>query len=120
MSAGKLLDKLEGGIASLRQTLEENDGSTLKTLKTSAIQGFESVKDAFSQNEKAQSVVNDIRKHLDDLEEAVKKGDRELSDKFLGAAERKLKEYKEKHCFKQDGTKKEPPKQIDEPPVDKD
>lgn len=118
MSTGKLLEKLEGGIASLRQSLEENEGSTLKTLKTSAMQGIENVKDAFSQNEKAQNVVNDIRKHIDDLEEAVKKEDRKLSDKLLSAAEKKLKEYKEKHCCKQEDTKQEPPKQITGPPAE--
>lgn len=120
MNTDKLLGKLEDGIASLRQAIEENDGSALKTLKTSAKQGFENVKEAFTQNEKAQKAVADIKKHVDDLEEAVKKGDKELSSKVLNAAEKKIKEYKEKYCCKQDEPKKETPKQIEEPPIVRD
>lgn len=120
MNTEKLLGKLEDGIASLRQAIDENDGSALKTLKTSAKQGFENVKDAFIQNEKAQKAVTDIKKHIDDLEEAVKNGDRELSAKVLSAAEKKIKEYKEKYCRKQDEGKKDLPKQIEESPNVKD
>ncbi|CAK7057330.1 MAG: hypothetical protein DELT_01291 [Desulfovibrio sp.] len=109
MNKQTLLAKLEDGVTSLRQMLEENDGSTLKTLKSSAKQGFESMKDAFTQNEKAQKAVADIKKHMEDFEQAVKNGDKDLSAKILDAAEKKIKEYKEKYC------KDEEPKQVESP-----
>lgn len=115
MNRQKLFQKLEEGVFSLRRAIEENDGSTLKMLQTSARQGLKSVKDTFAQNEKSQKAVAEIKKHLEDFEQAVKNGDRKLSAKFLAAAEKKIEKYKGTCCKDEHGGET-PPKGIDGPP----
>ena len=96
MDKKKFIEVLEDSVSSIRGILQENEGSTLKAIATSANQGFKTLKTAFKQNEKAQSAVAEIKKHLEEVEKAVEKGDKKLSAKLLAAAEKKIKKYKEK------------------------
>ena len=96
MDKKTLVTKLDDGISTLREILQENDGSSIKALTASAGQGFRTLKTAFAQNEKAQRAVAEIKKQLDGLEEAIKKGDKRLSAKLLVAAEKKIQKYKAK------------------------
>ena len=96
MNKETLIKKLEDGVTSLRDVLDKHDGSTLQAIGASAKQGFDSLKSAFDQNETAQKAVSEIKKHVDDLETAIRSGDKELSGKLLSAAEKKIQEYKEK------------------------
>lgn len=97
MDKKSILQALDEGVGSLRGLLAENDGSTLKTIATSTKQGFNSLKAAFKENENAQKAMAEIKKHLDDLEDSVKKGDKKLSAKFLAAAEKKIRQCKKKY-----------------------
>ncbi|MCC8193202.1 MAG: hypothetical protein LIP28_00945 [Deltaproteobacteria bacterium] len=96
MDKKDFIKKLDDGVSSLRDVLRENDGSTLKAIASSANQGFRMLKSAFAQNEKAQKAMSEIKKQFDEVEKAVKKGDRKLSAKLLAAVEKKIKSYKEK------------------------
>lgn len=94
MNKEALVRKMEEGVASVRDLLKQNNGSTLQAISNSVKHGFDSLKTAFTQNELAQKAVTEIRAKFDDLEKAVISGDKELSDKLLKAVEKKIKEYK--------------------------
>ena len=94
MNKETLVRKMEEGVSSVRDLLKQNDGSTIQTISNSVKHGFDSLKTTFTQNERAQKAVTEIRAKFDDLEEAVISGDKELSDKLLKTVEKKIKEYK--------------------------
>lgn len=96
MKKEDLLAKLEEGAATLRAAVEQHDGSSLKTITETVKHGFESVKDHFGQSETAQKALTEMKKHYDDLGDAVGKGDRKLTAKILGVIESKIAECKEK------------------------
>jgi len=96
MDKQALIRKLDEGVTFLRDVIQDNDGSTLKALAASAKQGFDGLKNAFEHNEKAQKAVAEIKQHMEEMEEAIKKGDKKLSAKLLAAAEKKIQKYKEK------------------------
>jgi len=94
MNKETLVRKMEEGVASVRDLLKQNNGSTIRAISNSVKHGFDSLKTAFTQNERAQKAVTEIRAKFDDLEKAVISGDKELSDKLLKTVEKKIKEYK--------------------------
>ncbi|MDL2210288.1 hypothetical protein LJC26_05740 [Desulfovibrio sp. OttesenSCG-928-O18] len=94
MDKESMVHKMEEGVTSVRDFLKQSDGSTIQAISNSVKHGFDSLKNAFTQNERAQKAVTDIRAKFNDLEKAVINGDKELSDKLLNAVEKKIKEYK--------------------------
>lgn len=90
----KFLNKLEGMLGSVREAINENDGSTLQTISNSIKSGYENVKDTVTSNEKTQRIWEDIKGLGDDFAQAVKKGDKKLSSKTLDALEKRIKDYK--------------------------
>lgn len=97
MDKESIIRKLDEGVDALRGLLAENEGSTLKTIASSAKQSFNSLKATFKENEKAQTAIAEIKTHLDELEKSIKAGDKKLSAKLLTAAEKKIRKYREKH-----------------------
>lgn len=106
MDKKTLFRKLDEGVSALRNLLAENEGSTLKTIVSSAKQGVADLKSALDGNEKAQKAIAEIKAHVEELEESIKAGDKKLSAKILAAAETKLKQYQKKY-------EKEPGKKTD-------
>ncbi len=98
MDKHSLLRKLDEGVSSFRGLLAENDGSTLKAIAASAKQGFDSLKAAFDQNEKAQKAMAEIKKQMQDLEKSIRAGDKKLSATILATVEKKIRQYKEKYA----------------------
>lgn len=108
MDKESIMRKLDEGVGALRGLLAENEGSTLKTIASSAKQGFDSLKATFKENEQVQKAVVEIKAHLDELEKSIKAGDKKLSAKLLGAAEKKIKKYKKKYEGKTADAKAKP------------
>lgn len=101
MGSNKFLDKLDKIINSAREGLEKHDGSTLQAIANNIRDGLASarsslggVKDSLSQNEKAMTLLDDVKKLGEDLGSAIKSGDKKLSAKILDLIDKKIKEYK--------------------------
>lgn len=107
-----ILNKIDGMVSSMRKALDENDGSTLKTISSSVKSGYDSVMDSFNKSEKAQTLWEDVKKLSDDFFMAVQDGDKKLSAKTLGALENKIKEYRAEKEKEED---EEQPEDKDEP-----
>lgn len=98
-----LIRKLEEGIASMREQLDQNDGSALAALAGGVKTGFQRLQNGFDSlkadimdNEKAQKTLDSFKGHMDDFEKAVKEGDKKLSAKLLALMEKAVSDLKEK------------------------
>lgn len=103
MDKEKLVKKLEDGVSALREQLEKNEGSALAAVASNARAGFESLRSGFEslkteimEKEAAKKAAESIKGHLEDLENAVKKGDKKMSAKAVELMEKAIKELKEK------------------------
>lgn len=99
-----IIQKLEQGVSSLREHLEKSEGSTIsavsegaKSAFDSARDGFESLKTSIMGNETAKKALENVKQYLDDLEKAVKEGDKKMSAKAMDVLEKAVKDLKEKH-----------------------
>lgn len=92
----KIVEKLEGLVGSLRESLDKHDGSALQALFNNARDGIDSVKESLSESKRARKLWEDVKQLSEDLASAIKAGDKKLSGKILDALDKKIKEYKEK------------------------
>lgn len=90
----KIADKLDRMLGSMRESLDKHDGSTLQALYSNIKDGLGNVKDSLARSERAQTLLEDIKKLTEDLAAAVKAGDKKLTAKIVEALEKKVKEYK--------------------------
>lgn len=104
MDKATIIEKLEQGVASLREHLQKSEGSTLSAVAEgaksgfeSARAGFESLKTGIMENETARKALENVKEHLDDLEKAIKEGDKKMSAKAMDFLEKSVKDLKEKH-----------------------
>lgn len=97
MNKETLIQKMEEGVAVLREQLDKNDGSALGALAGNAKAGYEALKAALMGNEKTKSALESLKEHLDSLEKAVIAGDRKMSAKAVEVLEKAVKDLKEKH-----------------------
>lgn len=96
MNRETLIRKMEEGVTALREQLDKNDGSTLSAMAVNAKAGYESLKSAIMENEKARDTLASLKTHLDSLEKAIVAGDRAMSAKAVGLLEKVIGELKEK------------------------
>lgn len=99
MDKDLMLQKIEDAVHGLRTQVDKNEGSTLLTLFNTAKAAFNSVKDMVASalgSEKAKQAVQTFKERMDDLEAAIKNGDKKLSTKALDAMERVVKDLREK------------------------
>lgn len=91
-----LIRKMEEGVAALREQLAKNDGSALSAMADSAKTGYEALRTAFMENEKARNALDSLKGHLDSLEKAIVAGDKKMSAKAVELLEKAVGELKEK------------------------
>lgn len=96
MNKTDLFKKLEDAINSFKQEVEKNDGSTLSTIGNTISSGIDSLVGAISSNSKAQKVVDKFNKHMNELEEAIIKGDKKISATAISAIQKGMQELKKK------------------------
>ena len=101
MNKESIIRKAEDVVGSLREALQQNEGSTLATLASTVKQRFDSVRDTIARSDKAQKVGAELKKQFDEVEAAIHKGDKKLTAKLLDAVEKKIKKHKEKDAEKQ-------------------
>lgn len=106
----KIVDKLDKMLCSMRELLDKHDGSTLQAIYANIRDGAASVKESITRNERARSLLEDIKKLTEDLGAAIKAGDRKLSGKIMETLEKKVQEYKKE----QDGEEKKDPPALEE------
>lgn len=94
MSKDAIIKKLEDTIASMREALAKNEGSTIQTLTSGAKSVFGSVKNSVLRNETTQKVVTESKKYLNDFENTVKSGDKKLSASLLDKAQKFLEGHR--------------------------
>lgn len=91
-----LVQKLEDAINSFKQEVDKNEGSTLTTIANTISSGFDSLMDSISSNKKAQKMGDALRKHLNDLEDAIIQGDKKISATAMSAMQKGVQELKKK------------------------
>ena len=96
MNKEALIQKMEEGVAALREQLDKNDGSALSAVASNARAGYDALKAAVMGNEKAKSALDSLKEHLDSLEKAVVAGDKKMSAKAVEVLEKALRDLKEK------------------------
>lgn len=96
MNKETLVRKMEEGVTSVRDLLNENDGSTIQAINKTVKQGFKSLKVGFTENERAQAAMAELKSKFEELEEAVISGDKKLSGKILAAVEKRINKFKAK------------------------
>lgn len=103
----KFMEKFEGAVSSMRESLEKNDGSTIQAVWNNLRGGLGSIKGRFSESERAKTLLNDIKKLGEDLAAAIKAGDKKLSAKILDTLEKKIKEYRKEEAEEAEDKKEE-------------
>ena len=94
MSKEAVVNKMEEIVQSLRGQLEKNDGSTLSTIYNNAKLGFETLMAGVMGNKTVKAALKTFKKHAEDFEEGIKKGDKKLSAMALGYMEKTIHDLK--------------------------
>lgn len=94
MNKDTVIRKLEESLASLREALEKNEGSTLQTLAAGMKSVLDTAKTHVLQNDKTKKILSESKKYLGEFEKSVKSGDQKLSASLLDRAQKWLDEYK--------------------------
>lgn len=97
MNKENVIKKMEEYIQDFREQLDKNDGSSLQVLATNTRLGLDRLKETVMDNDRARSGLQNIRECMEKFENAVKKGDRQMSAKALFLMEEAVQELKQKH-----------------------
>ena len=109
MDKEALVRKMEEYVRTYREQLDKNDGSSLSALADNARSSFDRVKDAVMGNERARAGLESFKEHMDKLEQAFNKGDKQLSAKALTLMEEAVQNLKRKFADPEKPEKTDPP-----------
>lgn len=96
MNKTDLIKKLEDAINSFKQEVEKNEGSTLATIGNTISSGIDSLVEALSSSKKAQILSEKFNKHMNELEDAIIRGDKKISATAMSALQKGVQEIKKK------------------------
>lgn len=109
MDKETLVRKMEDYVRAYREQLDKNDGSSLSALADNARSTFDRLKGAVMGNERARGGLESLKEHMDKLEHAVSKGDKQLSAKALTLMEEAVQNLKRKFADAEKPEKSDPP-----------
>ena len=96
MDRDTVIKKLEEYAQDFREQLQKNDDSSLQVLASNTRQGVEWLQQTIMNNDRAKSGLQTVKECVEKFENAVKKGDRQMSAKALFLIEEAVQELKQK------------------------
>lgn len=93
-SREKYIERMEEVVLSLREQLAKNEGSILSNIGNSTKMGFESMKTSLSGDDHAKAMLDRFKDGMDEFEDAIKDGNRQIAGRALDKMERIIQDVK--------------------------
>lgn len=105
MDRQKIVKNIEEYLRSFRDQVEKNEGSGFGALTEGAKSCLSGLKASILENERARSAAGSLRDYAEKLEQAARKGDKQLTSKALDLMEKALRDLRAKQDDEADSSK---------------